>query len=53
MNPAPASHADRFAAPAEREVWRILADVPDPEIPVLSVVELGSFAMFASRILVE
>ncbi|MET0534747.1 MAG: 1,2-phenylacetyl-CoA epoxidase subunit PaaD [Steroidobacter sp.] len=26
---------------AEREVWRILADVPDPEIPVLNVVELG------------
>ncbi|MBM0105344.1 phenylacetate-CoA oxygenase subunit PaaJ [Steroidobacter sp. S1-65] len=25
----------------ERAVWRILADVPDPEIPVLSVVELG------------
>lgn len=25
----------------EHEVWRILADVPDPEIPVLNVVELG------------
>ena len=41
MSPAPVNLADRFAAPAEREVWRILADVPDPEIPVLSVVELG------------
>lgn len=25
----------------EREVWRLLADVPDPEIPVLNVIELG------------
>lgn len=41
MNQASASRPDRFVAPAEREVWRILADVPDPEIPVLSVVELG------------
>jgi metal-sulfur cluster biosynthetic enzyme len=36
MNQAPANRADRFVAPEEREVWRILADVPDPEIPVLS-----------------
>lgn len=35
------SKKDRLAAPAEREIWRILADVPDPEIPVLNVVELG------------
>lgn len=41
MSPAPAHLTDRIAAPAEREVWRILADVPDPEIPVLNVVELG------------
>jgi ring-1,2-phenylacetyl-CoA epoxidase subunit PaaD len=41
MNQAPAQRDDRFIARAEREVWRILADVPDPEIPVLSVVELG------------
>lgn len=45
MGPAPANLGDRpggqYVAPAEREVWRILADVPDPEIPVLSVVELG------------
>ena len=26
---------------AEREVWRLLANVPDPEIPVLSIVDLG------------
>jgi ring-1,2-phenylacetyl-CoA epoxidase subunit PaaD len=25
----------------ERDVWRLLTEVPDPEIPVLSVVELG------------
>jgi ring-1,2-phenylacetyl-CoA epoxidase subunit PaaD len=25
----------------EREVWRLLAEVSDPEIPVLSVVDLG------------
>jgi ring-1,2-phenylacetyl-CoA epoxidase subunit PaaD len=25
----------------EREVWRLLANVPDPEIPVLSIVDLG------------
>jgi ring-1,2-phenylacetyl-CoA epoxidase subunit PaaD len=26
---------------AEREVWRVLERVPDPEIPVLSIVDLG------------
>jgi ring-1,2-phenylacetyl-CoA epoxidase subunit PaaD len=25
----------------EREVWQLLATVPDPEIPVLSIVDLG------------
>jgi ring-1,2-phenylacetyl-CoA epoxidase subunit PaaD len=25
----------------EQRVWRLLADVPDPEIPVLSIVDLG------------
>ena len=25
----------------ERQVWRLLATVPDPEIPVLSIVDLG------------
>lgn len=25
----------------ERDIWRLLEDVPDPEIPVLNVVELG------------
>ena len=28
-------------APSVSEVWRRLDDVPDPEIPVISVVELG------------
>lgn len=30
-----------MTTPAEREVWRLLARVPDPEIPVLSIVDLG------------
>ena len=25
----------------EQKVWRLLADVPDPEIPILNVIELG------------
>jgi ring-1,2-phenylacetyl-CoA epoxidase subunit PaaD len=29
------------ATATEREVWRLLADVPDPEIPALSIVDLG------------
>lgn len=29
------------ASPVEQEVWRLLAEVPDPEIPILSVIELG------------
>jgi ring-1,2-phenylacetyl-CoA epoxidase subunit PaaD len=29
------------AAPALDDVWRWLADVPDPEIPAISVVDLG------------
>lgn len=41
MTSVSANLSDRLASPAEREVWRILADVPDPEIPVLNVVELG------------
>jgi ring-1,2-phenylacetyl-CoA epoxidase subunit PaaD len=41
MTAAPANVTGRIASQAEREVWRILAEVPDPEIPVLNVVELG------------
>ena len=26
---------------AEREVWQLLARVPDPELPVVSIVDLG------------
>ena len=40
--------ADRAAGPEssrvpdrERQVWNVLSSVPDPEIPVLSVVDLG------------
>lgn len=29
------------ASPVERKVWRLLAEVPDPEIPILNVIELG------------
>ena len=29
------------SAMAEREVWELLAKVLDPEIPVLSIVDLG------------
>ena len=41
MTAAPANISDRRTSERERDVWQILADVPDPEIPVLSVVELG------------
>jgi ring-1,2-phenylacetyl-CoA epoxidase subunit PaaD len=33
--------ADEGAAERERQVWAVLAEVPDPEIPVLSIVDLG------------
>ena len=41
MTSAPANLSDRVASEQERNVWRVLAEVPDPEIPVLNVVELG------------
>jgi ring-1,2-phenylacetyl-CoA epoxidase subunit PaaD len=41
MTSASVKLADRLASKGEREVWRILTEVPDPEIPVLNVVELG------------
>ena len=31
----------RLAQERERAVWRLLGSVPDPEIPVLSIVDLG------------
>ena len=34
------SRAERLYA-VEQEIWRVLERVPDPEIPVLSVVDLG------------
>jgi ring-1,2-phenylacetyl-CoA epoxidase subunit PaaD len=38
----PAESATGHAgSPIEREVWQLLQEVPDPEIPVLSVVDLG------------
>lgn len=43
MNAAPhiAESSRANASFVECEVWRLLEDVPDPEIPVLSVVDLG------------
>jgi ring-1,2-phenylacetyl-CoA epoxidase subunit PaaD len=32
---------DAGIAAREREVWELLGEVPDPEIPVLSIVDLG------------
>ena len=25
----------------EKNIWRLLEDIPDPEVPVLSVIDLG------------
>lgn len=33
--------AERVESRQEQEVWRVLESVPDPEIPILNVVELG------------
>jgi len=41
MTAEPANVSERPGSAREREVWEILADVPDPEIPVLNVVDLG------------
>lgn len=38
---AVASGAEARAATRNADVWRVLESVPDPEIPVLSVVDLG------------
>ena len=38
--PGPAVAAGAMAA-REQRVWELLAEVPDPEIPVLSIVDLG------------
>jgi ring-1,2-phenylacetyl-CoA epoxidase subunit PaaD len=29
------------ASPTEAQVWAVLAEIPDPEIPVISIVDLG------------
>lgn len=41
MTAAPANSSEHVASKQVRDVWQILADVPDPEIPVLNVVDLG------------
>jgi ring-1,2-phenylacetyl-CoA epoxidase subunit PaaD len=35
------SGATATATATEADVWRILASIPDPELPVVSIVELG------------
>lgn len=35
------THPSDVASRIEGEVWRLLTEVPDPEIPVLNVVDLG------------
>ncbi|MBV8342655.1 MAG: phenylacetate-CoA oxygenase subunit PaaJ [Gammaproteobacteria bacterium] len=39
--PTPSPAPAHGAAERERQVWSLLGAVPDPEIPVLSVVDLG------------
>ena len=41
MTSTAVTQADSRDSARERRVWEVLADVPDPEIPVLSVVDLG------------
>ena len=41
MGEQAAVNADVKTKPHEDAVWSVLGDVMDPEIPVLSVVELG------------
>ena len=41
MMAATDSVAAQPGSPVEREVWQLLEEIPDPEIPVLSLVELG------------
>jgi ring-1,2-phenylacetyl-CoA epoxidase subunit PaaD len=38
---APPAQRDAVATQREAEIWRVLENVPDPEIPVLSIVDLG------------
>jgi len=37
----PTTAADRAPAPGESDVWSVVARVPDPELPTLSIAELG------------
>ena len=37
----PALRAARFAVVTTDDVWAALAEIPDPEIPVVSLVDLG------------
>ncbi len=39
-----AAHETQEATPRERVVWRSLEGVPDPEIPVINVIEMGMIA---------
>lgn len=46
--PVNAQHEVKASDTTDRAVWRVLEDVMDPEIPVLSVVELG-IVRYANR----
>ncbi|MEM9750825.1 MAG: iron-sulfur cluster assembly protein, partial [Pseudomonadota bacterium] len=37
----PKAASARGASPEDAQIWRWLEDVPDPEVPVVSVVDLG------------
>ena len=41
MNRPPVSDFSRTPALADADVWRAFAEIPDPEIPVISIVDLG------------
>ena len=40
-DPQGGSRVTAEAAAVESRVWALLAEVPDPEIPVLSIIDLG------------
>jgi len=41
VSDAPAASANPSAAAREAQAWAVLNELPDPEIPVLSIVDLG------------
>lgn len=45
--------SDKATEKIESEVWTLLASVPDPEVPVLSVVDLGVVRKVKATLLLE